>query len=132
MSTTRLQRHVRQIAAHNVDGHLYLGDRLCERLKSAVIDVLEGGMYYSPSIAAARATADHLNGRILPRLNAYHREVLRDMARHRTPGQIASRLDRTTHAIYQVQAYLRDLFGVSTNSALVERALAWGVVTSNI
>lgn len=122
-------QHVYQTLGAHIVGYLYLGDRLCGRLKRAVIDVLEGGTYYSPSISAALAEAKHLNARVIPRVNAYHREVLRCMAEHQPAAQIANQLDRTTQAIYQVQSYLRDRFGVQTNGALLARAVAWGIIS---
>ncbi|NJO54749.1 MAG: response regulator transcription factor [Bacteroidales bacterium] len=111
-----------QASRRGIAGYLYLGDRLTERLKGAVTDVLEGGTYYSPTAAAALAEAEHLTDRVLPRLNAYHRAVLRGMAQYQPAAQIAAELGRTTQAIYQVQSYLRGLFDVDTNGALLERA----------
>lgn len=121
-------QHVLQASRLGIAGYLYLGDRLTERLKGAVTDVLEGGSYYSPSAAAALAEAEHLTDRVLPRLNAYHQAVLRGMAQYQPAAQIAAELGRTTQAIYQVQSYLRGLFDVDTNGALLERAAAWGLI----
>ncbi len=121
-------QRVLQASRLGVAGYLYLGDRLTERLKGAVTDVLEGGTYYSPTAAAALAEAEHLTDRVLPRLNAYHQAVLRGMAQYQPAAQIAAELGRTTQAIYQVQSYLRSLFDVDTNGALLERAAAWGLI----
>jgi len=121
-------QRVLQASRLGIAGYLYLGDRLTERLKGAVTDVLEGGTYYSPSAAATLAEAEHLTDRVLPRLNAYHQAVLRGMAQYQPAAQIAAELGRTTQAIYQVQSYLRGLFDVDTNGALLERAAAWGLI----
>ncbi|MFW5696469.1 MAG: hypothetical protein ACOCXR_01645 [Phototrophicaceae bacterium] len=126
-STCTPQRAL-QASRLGVAGYLYLGDRLTERLKGAVTDVLEGGTYYSPTAAAALAEAEHLTNCVLPRLNAYHQAVLRGMAQYQPAAQIAAELGRTTQAIYQVQSYLRSLFDVDTNGALLERAAAWGLI----
>lgn len=121
----RVLRAVRLGAA----AYLYLGDHLAERLVGAVIDVLEGGTYYSPTAAAALAEAQYLNNQVLPRINAYHRAVLRRMAQHHPAGQIANDLGRSTQAIYQVQCYLRSLFDVDTNGELLDHAAEWGLTS---
>jgi DNA-binding NarL/FixJ family response regulator len=128
IDSTCTPQRVLQASRLGVAGYLYLGDRLAERLKGAVTDVLEGGIYYSPTAAAVLAEAEHLTDRVLPRLNAYHRAVLRGMARYQPAAQIAAELGRTTQAIYQVQSYLRSLFDVDTNGALLERAAEWGLI----
>jgi len=126
-STCTAQRVLRA-SRLGIAGYLYLGDRLTERLMGAVLDVLEGGTYYSPTAAAALAEGHYLNNQVLPRLNGYHHAVLRGMAQYQSAGQIASELGRSTQAIYQVQCYLRSLFDVDTNGALLERAAEWGLI----
>ena len=129
-STCSPQR-ILQASRLGVRGYLYLGDRLRERLKGAVTDVLEGGIYFSPSAAAALAEAEHLAEQVLPRINAYHRQVLSYMAQYWPAGQIANQLGRSTQAIYQVQRYLRTLFDVDSNGALLERAGKWGLIQAS-
>jgi DNA-binding NarL/FixJ family response regulator len=128
IDSTCTPQRVLQASRLGVAGYLYLGDRLTERLKGAVTDVLEGSTYYSPTAAAALAEAEHLTNRVLPRLNAYHQAVLSGMAQYQPAAQIAAELGRTTQAIYQVQSYLRGLFDVDTNGALLERAAEWGLI----
>jgi len=118
-----------QASRLGVRGHLYLGDQLVQRLPQAVLDVLEGGTYYSPTAAAALTSAEHHQSNVLPKLTPYQRDVLRYMAQHWSAGKIAAELGRSTTAIYKVQAYLRELFSVETNGELLDQVTAWQVTS---
>lgn len=120
--------HIVQAQQHDVSGYLYLGDRLVDRLPQAVIDILEGGTYYSPHAATLLAETINVSTHVLPKLNPYHHEVLHYMALHWNPDQIASQLGRTRHAIYQVQGYMRSLFGVENNNMLLDYAAKWRII----
>lgn len=105
-----------------ISGCLCLIDSLVDRLPGAVRDVAAGGRYLSPTAAALLASLENDIHLIQPRLTAYQRDVLHLMARHWSAAKIATQLGRSRDAIYQVQRILRDLFEVSSNSELVERA----------
>ncbi|MBZ0283442.1 MAG: hypothetical protein K8L97_22090 [Anaerolineae bacterium] len=120
--------YVRQMMDQGFYGYLYLGDSLIERLPQAVKDVAAGGIYLSPTVAAALANMEHYTTQVQTRLTEYQLEVLRLMHHHWSGGRIAAHLGRTTTAIYQVQRFLRDLFEVETNGELLDRAVELGIL----
>lgn len=119
---------LQSLLAAGLNGCLYLGDSLVERLPGAVRDVAAGGVYLSPTPAAVIARLEHYHHHIQPRLTAYQRDLLRLTAQHWSAGRIAAHLGRTRAAIYQAQSLLRDLFAVQTNGELIERAGALGLL----
>jgi DNA-binding NarL/FixJ family response regulator len=128
LSNHREPHHIQRMIDGGIQGYLFLGDSLVERLPQAVRDVLEGGRYLSPTAAAALSRMDDYARHIQPRITPYQHEVLRLMSQHWSGGRIAAQLGRSTTAIYQVQRFLRDLFEVETNGELLECALQLGIL----
>jgi DNA-binding NarL/FixJ family response regulator len=104
-----------------VRGYLCLHDRLVSRLPLILEDVLNGGLYLSPTAQAALTSIRYYRSQDL---TDYQANVLRLMAKHWTANRIASELGRSTAAIYQVQKLLRETFDAETNSELVEKVMS--------
>lgn len=119
---------IQQLCRQGIQGYLYLGDQLCERLSQAVTDIARNRTYFSPTAATAIIEADHLAKFVLPRLNSYRQSVLELMNQNYPATHIAHRLNRTPSAIYQVQVFLRELFEVETNGDLIKRARELGLI----
>jgi DNA-binding NarL/FixJ family response regulator len=124
----REPHHIQRMMDSGIQGYLFLGDSLVERLPQAVKDVVAGGRYLSPTAAAALAQIDYYARHIQPRINPYQYEVLRLMSQHWSGGRIAAQLGRSTTAIYQVQRFLRDLFEVESNGELLDSAVQLGIL----
>jgi DNA-binding NarL/FixJ family response regulator len=128
LSNHREPHHIQRMIDAGIQGYLFLGDSLVERLPQALRDVLEGGRYLSPTAAAALSRMDDYTRHIKPRITPYQHEVLRLMGQHWSGGRIAAHLGRSTTAIYQVQRFLRDLFEVETNGELLDCAVQLGIL----
>jgi DNA-binding NarL/FixJ family response regulator len=120
--------HIYSLMQQDVRGCLCLEDSLIERIPQAIRDLLEGGAYLSPTVAAAMAQIEHYTRNVQPRLTPYQLDVLRLMGQHWSGGRIAAQLGRSTTAIYQVQRFLRDLFEVETNGELLDCAVQLGIL----
>ena len=108
-------------------GCLYLEDRLVKRIHTIVEDVLEGGLYLSPTAQTALVTIQHYRDEPL---TDYERAVLRLMSRHWTAARIAQELGRSVGAIYQLQKHLRDVFEAQTNGELVHKVTSLQLLES--
>lgn len=97
-----------------------------QELKAAVVDVMDGKPHFCPESQQVLTTFAVAND-----LTPAEEDVLRHMARGRTPKQIASELTLAQGTVYNYQRSIREKTGLTTAVELARYAEEKGLVPPN-
>lgn len=129
MTTQCTGFRIKNALNHGAVGYVALSDPLVVQLKWIEHSVNQGHIYLSPSAQSALLELEDKEAKVLHRVNDYHRQVLQHMIEGQDAKSIARALGKKPGSIYQVQRYLKDLFGVADRHELLDAAQRYGIVT---
>jgi DNA-binding NarL/FixJ family response regulator len=107
-----------------ITAYVHLHDPLMKCFPTAVQLVQAGRTYLSPLVSADYKAL--VGSRRIRVLDARSQDVLRMLIDGCSVNDIMERLNLSQDAVYRVRARLRQWFGVTTNEAVIERAIAQG------
>lgn len=113
--------------AHGIDGVLCKSDDLQTHLHGAVLAVMRGRPYLSPTANTEYLVAIRASG-ASDTLDQEARAILQLLVQGHHTGQIACRLKVPVRRVYWVREKLRQRFGALTNEHMISRATAEGFV----
>jgi DNA-binding NarL/FixJ family response regulator len=111
-----------------VAAYLHLHDGLLEALPTAVRLVQAGRTYLSPLVSVDYKVL--VRNRHVYALDSRSVNVLLMLIAGHSVNEIMEHLNLSQDAVYRVRARLRHWFGVETNEAVIERAIAQGYSTA--
>jgi DNA-binding NarL/FixJ family response regulator len=107
-----------------ITAYVHLHDPLMKCFPTAVQLVQSGRTYLSPLVSADYKVL--VGSRRARTLDTRSQDVLWMLIDGRNVNDIMERLDLSQDGVYRVRARLRQWFGVTTNEAVIERAMAQG------